>query len=248
VKGHGATATRLWRSGERDAEPVEYARGSRVRCGRERRLHAAFQHQHAAAVDGTRTHARRTHRSRNLLPQPLGQHGTHHLRDPKERIEEGGPAHDPAQHAARERGRRTAAHTGFDYMASDVEQAAVVHARRARGLARPAGETAIEVELRLLRDRLAFQHLLHEIDAPARPVELVAEYLVSRAGRGAEAAVHALAQDRIRFAAFGRVLDEIGEAGLHQKSGYIRPGFSMPCGSKVLFSRRCTVRRVASSG
>ena len=68
------------------------------------------------------------------------------------------------------------------------------------------------------RDRRAFEHLLHQVDAPARAVELVAEQLVGRAGRGAEAAVHALAQDRLGFAAFGRVLDEVGEIGLHRAS------------------------------
>jgi hypothetical protein len=48
----------------------------------------------------------------------------------------------------------------------------------------------------------ALEHLLDQVDAAARAVELVAEQLVGRAGRGAEAAVHALAQDRLGLAAF----------------------------------------------
>jgi len=44
-------------------------------------------------------------------------------------------------------------------------------------------------------DLAAFQHLLDEIDAAARPVQLVAEKLVGGASGIAEAAVHAAAQD-----------------------------------------------------
>jgi hypothetical protein len=46
-------------------------------------------------------------------------------------------------------------------------------------------------------------------------VELVAEELISRAGRGAETAMHAFAQDRVGFAALRRVANEIGEVGFH---------------------------------
>jgi hypothetical protein len=75
------------------------------------------------------------------------------------------------------------------------------------------------VKLRRLRDRLAFQRLLDEVYAAARPVELIAEELVSRAGRIAKAAVDAIAQNRLGFAAFGRVPDEIGELRLHASRG-----------------------------
>ena len=62
----------------------------------------------------------------------------------------------------------------------------------------------------------AFEHLLDEVDAPARPVELVAEELVGRARRRAEAAVHARAQDRVGLAAVARVAVLGSEVGLHQ--------------------------------
>ena len=63
----------------------------------------------------------------------------------------------------------------------------------------------------------SLEHLLDEIDAPARAVLLVAQQEVRRARRRAEAAVHARAQDRVGFAPLGRVADEIGERGLHQR-------------------------------
>ena len=43
--------------------------------------------------------------------------------------------------------------------------------------------------------RAALQHVLDQVDAAARAVELVAEQHIGRAGRGAEAAMHAGAQD-----------------------------------------------------
>ena len=98
-------------------------------------------------------------------------------------------------------------------------------------------------KLGLRGDRGALQHLLHEVDAAARPVELVAQQLIGRTGRGAEAAVHALAQDRVGLAALGRVADEVGELGLHRVSeqGPVQsvevklrihpPGLKIPSGS-----------------
>ena len=74
-------------------------------------------------------------------------------------------------------------------------------ARRARRLAVAAREAAVEVQLRLRGDRAALEHLLDQVDAPARPVELVAEQLVRRARRRAEAAMHARAQDGVGLAA-----------------------------------------------
>ena len=95
-------------------------------------------------------------------------------------------------------------------LAADVDQPAVLHARRTRRLAAAAGEAAVEMQLRLRGDRRALEHLLDQVDAPARAVELVAEQLVRRAGRRAEAAMHARAQDGVGLAAFGRVADESG--------------------------------------
>src|SRR6267143_3993079 len=65
----------------------------------------------------------------------------------------------------------------------------------------------------------ALEGPLDQVNAAARAVEIIAEDLVSRTGRGAKAAMHALAQDRVGFRAFGRVADEIGEASLHYISG-----------------------------
>ena len=44
---------------------------------------------------------------------------------------------------------------------------------------------------------VVLEHLLHQVDAAARAVALVAEQHVGGAGGGAEAAVHAAAQDLV---------------------------------------------------
>ena len=47
------------------------------------------------------------------------------------------------------------------------------------------------------------QHVLDQIDAPARAVEFVAERHIGGTGGGAEAAMHAFAQDRLGFGDMG---------------------------------------------
>ncbi len=61
----------------------------------------------------------------------------------------------------------------------------------ARGLAGLAAEAVVDVGERGLELELTLEDLLHEEDAPARRVHLLAHRRVGRAGRQAEAAVHA---------------------------------------------------------
>ena len=109
---------------------------------------------------------------------------------------------------------RAAADLLVDQLAADVEEPSVLDPGRARRLTRTTGQAAIQVQLRLSRHRVAFQHLLDQIDPPARSVELVAEQLIRRTGRRAKTAVHAHPQDRIGLLPSGRVLDPVGEIGL----------------------------------
>ena len=105
----------------------------------------------------------------------------------------------------------------IDQRTPNFEQPFVAHARGASRLAGPALQAAVEMQLRLCRGRRTFQHGLEQIDAAARPVELVAEQLIGRTGRVAEAAVHAFAQDAVGLAALRRVLDEGREIRLHNR-------------------------------
>ena len=144
--------------------------------------------------------------------------------------------------------RPTRASTTWRPMSSS---ASVLHARRTRRLAAAAREAAVEMQLRLRRDRRAFEHLLDQVDAPARAVELVAQQLIGRTGRRAEAAMHARAQDRVGFAPLGRVADEIGERACVSSvrtRRTSRPRLRMPAGSNTAFSRRCSASIGVGSG
>ena len=83
-----------------------------------------------------------------------------------------------------------------------LDQLVVLDARRAGGHARHAAQAAVEVRRHLRRDlRARLVPDAHQHDPPARRVGLVVEDDVARAGRQAEAAVHAVAdQLRVRRA------------------------------------------------
>ncbi|GAB7575803.1 hypothetical protein OkiPb00201_00120 [Escherichia coli] len=49
------------------------------------------------------------------------------------------------------------------------------------------------------RDFVAFQHLFNQIDAPARPVQFIAQKLIGWAGCGTKSAVNTGAQDAVGF-------------------------------------------------
>jgi hypothetical protein len=81
----------------------------------------------------------------------------------------------------------------LEHLASDIDEAPVTHPGGAGCLATAAGKAAVEVQLSFLTDLIALEHLLDEIYAAARPVELVAQQLIRRARRSAKAAMHASA-------------------------------------------------------
>jgi hypothetical protein len=108
-----------------------------------------------------------------------------------------------------------ALHALVHHLAADLDQAAVLHAAGAGALAVAAGQAAVQVGLGGGRHRRALEHLLHQVDAAARAVELVAQQLVGGTGGGAEAAVHALAQDGLGGLTGRRAGEFRGEMGLH---------------------------------
>ena len=87
-----------------------------------------------------------------------------------------------------------------------------------------AGQAAVDMRDDLGVGRPAvLQHVLDQVDAAARAIELVAEHHIGRTGRRAEAAMHAFAQDllRLRDMRIGELRG--GEIGLH-RSARIRAG------------------------
>ena len=100
-----------------------------------------------------------------------------------------------------------------------IDQVHVVHARRAGRHAAEAAQAAVDVgDGRLVRHPAVFQHVLDEVDAAARAVELVAQHLVGRAGRRAEAAMDAGPQDLVRAAGERVGKLRVGGGRLHVSS------------------------------
>src|SRR3954449_2578599 len=112
-------------------------------------------------------------------------------------------AHHPRmrQHGEGKRAERALrdrpAHLLLDALARELDQPVVLHARRARRHACHAAEALVEVarDGRVQLDR-AVDGRLHQPDPPARRVHLLVPELVRRARRQAEAAVHAVADQR----------------------------------------------------
>src|SRR5277367_4644900 len=93
---------------------------------------------------------------------------------------------------------------------------------------------------RLLRRPTIFQHGLDQLDPTSRAVAFIAQENVCRAGRSAEATVHALANFSVarRGLAVGELVG--CECRLHQA---IRPRLRTPRGSKAAFTRAVSVAR-----
>src|SRR6204780_1737821 len=131
-----------------------------------------------------------------------------------------------------------------------VDQVHIVHARRTGGHAGKARQAAVDVHDDVRRRRpIALQHLLDQVDASARRIELVAVEHIGRTSRGAEATMHAGAQDffRISDVRIGKLRQ--GEIGLHGYTpAHMRPGLSTPCGSKPTRTRAVRAASAGSSG
>src|SRR4029453_19000947 len=110
----------------------------------------------------------------------------------------------------------------LDARPGKIDEMHVIDAARAGGHAGEAGEAAIDVVGHRRRYLALLEHLLHQVDAAARAVALIPREHIGRAGRGAEAAMHAALQDRIR-AGDGRIGElDLVETGLHRFSLYPR--------------------------
>ena len=152
-----------------------------------------------------------------------------------------------AQHPVGQRPRERA----LDMRPRMIDEVHVMHARGTRCHAREARQTTVDVGHDFLGSRsVVLQHLLDQIDATARRIELVAEQNIGRAGRGAEAAMHASAQDLVCFRDLRVSELRQAEVGLHRvprskayRPAHIRPGLRTPRGSKLSLTRAVNAAR-----
>ena len=217
----GATAARACIDHGLHADGVEHARGRGIDRRRHRRLGAAVEQQHLARMRTARPRARRA-RGLELGTQCRRHRNAQRAPQLQCAAEQPAPRQAFAQQPVEDAFIHRAPHLGFHHRAADIQQMAVVDAGRAGGLAGAAGEAAIQVQLRAAGRGGALEHLLDLVDAPARTIQFVTEQLVGGAGRIAEPAVHAGAQDRVGGIALRRSLDPIGEPGFHDDALQIR--------------------------
>ena len=198
-----------------DAAPRQQADGGVVDLGAQHLLGAAGEQDDAplalglgrggagtGEVGAAQQPARRQieHGDELLEPEPAQETGEG-LREacrPQRQAEAFGIGQDGRQQGARQALAEAAAAGLLDVGAGVVDEVHVVDAAGAGGHAGEAGEAAVDVSLHLrARGTVVLEHLLHQVDAAARAVALVAQQHVGRAGGGAEAAVHAAAQDLV---------------------------------------------------
>jgi len=175
------------------------------------------------------------------LRQPGGRHGE--AKNVRAR-------QDEAQDAAKCPVEPVAAIGLFDMTPRVIDEVHVVHPGRAGRHAGEAGEAAVDMLDDFRRRRaIRLQHVLDEVDAPARAVEFVAEQHIGRAGRGAESAMHAGAQNLVGFRNIGIGKLREAEFGFHvADSRLIRPRLRMFFGSKLWRTRSPKAARPACWG
>ncbi len=204
-----AAAAGLRRDDQLHAERIEHARGGGIGIGRHRRLHAAIQQQHLARMLRSGPSAGIL-LLRHLVLQRAGQQGPQQLPCLHRRREDPLARQYLPQCSTQQSLRQRPRHLLLDDLAADIDQPPILHAGRTSRFAIAASQAAVQMQLRPGRRFLAFQHLLHQINAAARTVQLIPQQLVGRAGCGAKAAMHAFAQDFLRFLAFAGMFDEVG--------------------------------------
>ena len=235
-----AAAALARRQHHRHAGPVQEPDRRLVDGGRQHRLRATGKKRDAALLPGggrgflrcedrgaghvaARRGAGRRQRQKRRQPTPARPQMPQHRR---QRLCPEGGGHggaEPAgmgqhegQHAPQRPVGRRAAIGLLDIAAGVIDQVHVVHAGGARRHAGQAREAAVDVLDRAGIGRaVVFQHVLDQVDAAARAVELVTKQLEGRARRRAETAMDALAQDLFRFR--DTRVGELGEGeiGLH---------------------------------
>ncbi len=234
-----AAAARARRHLHIDAAPRQQADGGVVDLGPQDLLGAAGQQDHAAPalgpgrggagtgeVGAAQEPGRRQleHGHELLEPEPAQDagEGPHQACRPERKTEAVGVGQDGREQGAGETLPEAALAGLLDVRAGVIDEVHVVDAAGTGGHAREAGEAAVDVALDLGAGRaVVLEHLLHQVDAAARAVALVAQQHVGGAGGGAEAAVHAAPQDLVDLGD-ARVLQLLcREARLHGASGVL---------------------------
>ena len=246
---------------QRDAEPVEHTR----RCGVDLRREPGCTQPASTAMRRAMPGSRPVSvelstrvRAGGTRPAHARQQRPHGLADAHERREERPAGGDARQHEAHESLDRLPCAAAGGCCSTNSrptstsrpywtpEGQAVSQARQVRQRSRCSRAVAA--------GRAGLHELLDQVDAAAWAVEFVAGDAIGRAGRQAEAAMHAAADQRrgfMRPAQCRRARRRCAvciDVRTVQSPAYMRPGLQMPAGSKTRFSERCRAMTGAGSG
>jgi hypothetical protein len=236
VLGQRAAAACALRHHHLDAEPGEQADGGLVDGGGDHLLGAAGQQGHTGAARAQRgmdawpfhrkgrqgRRQQREHRAQATGERARGRDDAAQQRAHRAAGEQAGAQQTRArqhggQHGAQQAFMPRAAVGLLDVGSRVIDQVHVIHAGRTGGHAGQAGEAAIDVPHHRLGGRAAgFEHVLDQVNAATRAVELVAKQQEGRAGGGAEAAMHAGTQHLVGCGDVGIAQLLRGESGLHR--------------------------------
>ncbi len=137
-----------------------------------------------------RPQARIRHKARERPP---------HLRRQQRQPEPRGIGDHPRQHRPQQPVHQRPPVRPLDIGPRLVHQMHVMHARRTGRHAGKATQAPVDVLHRpRVRRPALLQHVLDQVDAPARAVQLIAQHLIGRASRRAEPAMHAGPQHLVR--------------------------------------------------
>ena len=215
------------------AQPGQQANGGIVDIGVERALRTARHQRHPLlartlrgeglriVIAADRRHLRRCHLQHRA--QPCVGHQRREGPPDLGPEQSDAKAHWIGQDARQDPAQGTIPHgalvTLLDIFAGLIHQMHIMHPRGTGRHAGQARQAPVDMLDRFrVRVALILQHVLDEIDTPARAIELIAQHLIGGAGGGAEPAMHARAQDLVGardlrvFKLFG------GEFGLHMLS------------------------------
>ena len=231
VAHHAAAAVR--RRQQADAEKVEHAGGSGVDVGCQRGLHAALPDQHGARMRTLGPGAGRAP-GRHARLEFCRQKAAQRLCRAQQRRETATVRHDGPHRAAIQPFLQRTRHALFDQFATDVQQAAIMHALRTAGFAGTATQAAVQMKLQVGAQAAAFEHLegqrgrqrgcvrfpafeeqAREVDAATRPVPALVQQAEGRTDGFALAADHAGAQQAFRLQAQFGVTVLLGQFDFH---------------------------------
>ena len=202
VHGERAAAGLILRDDDFDTGAAEHADRRPADLRREHLLRAAGEQRDAGAAlphgglqRGQRTRGRQIgrdeieHRVKRLRHERL--HAARELAGGRGKAEASRIRQRGEHGAAAEPIHERPLPFGLGLHAERREQIAVGDARRTCGDARQAAEAAIDVRQRLLQRQLALEHVLHQEDASARRIHLLAEHAIGGTRGQTESAMHA---------------------------------------------------------